>query len=75
MSAAWVGVVVAEVLSTQDGLGGEINHFSDYFLTADMYVPIMAIMVIAVTIQAIAGYLQARLTPWSAAAQRERGGG
>ena len=75
MSAAWVGVVVAEVLSTQTGLGGLINHYSDYFLTADMYVPILGIMVIAVTIQAIAGYFQYRLTPWTNAAQRERAGG
>ena len=75
MSAAWVGVVVAEVLSTQTGLGGLINHYSDYFLTADMYVPILGIMVIAVTIQAVAGYFQNRLTPWTNAAQRERAGG
>ena len=74
-SAAWVGVVVAEVLSTQDGLGGEINHFADYFLTADMYVPILFIMFIAVLIQWITSALQYRLTPWSAAAQRERGEG
>jgi NitT/TauT family transport system permease protein len=73
-SSAWVGVVVAEVLSTQDGLGGLINHYSDYFLTADMYVPILFIMAIAITIQAITSYLQARLTPWSASAQRDRGG-
>ena len=46
-SAAWVGVVVAEVLSTQTGLGGQINHFANYFLTADMYVPILFIMMIA----------------------------
>jgi NitT/TauT family transport system permease protein len=75
MSAAWVGVVVAEVLSTQDGLGGLINHYSDIFLTADMYVPIISIMVIAVTIQAFAGWAQRRLTPWTNAAQREREGG
>jgi NitT/TauT family transport system permease protein len=75
MSAAWVGVVVAEVLSTQDGLGGLINKYSDSFLTADMYVPIVGIMVIAVTIQFFAGWLQRKLTPWTNAAQREREGG
>jgi NitT/TauT family transport system permease protein len=71
-SSAWVGVVVAEVLATQDGLGGLITHYSNYFLTADMYVPILFIMVIAVTIQTVADYLQARLTPWSNLARRRR---
>jgi NitT/TauT family transport system permease protein len=74
-SAAWVGVVVAEVLSTQTGLGGQINHFANYFLTADMYVPILFIMMIAVLIQALANYLQARMTPWSATTRRGQGGG
>lgn len=71
-SSAWVGVIVAEVLATQDGLGGLITHYSNYFLTADMYVPILFIMAIAVTIQNIADYLQARLTPWSNLARRRR---
>lgn len=71
-SSAWVGVIVAEVLATQDGLGGLITHYSNYFLTADMFVPILLIMVIAVTIQTIADYLQARLTPWSNLARRRR---
>ncbi len=74
-SSAWVGVVVAEVLSTQDGLGGLINHYSDYFLTADMYVPILLIMGIAIVIQSVTNVLQARLTPWSTASQRDGGDG
>jgi ABC-type nitrate/sulfonate/bicarbonate transport system permease component len=64
-SSAWVGVVVAEVLSTQTGLGGQITHFGNYFLTADMFVPILFIMMIAVVIQVITDFLQTRLTPWS----------
>lgn len=64
-SSAWVGVVVAEVLATQDGLGGLITHYGNFFLTADMYVPILFIMFIAVTIQTIADFAQVRLTPWS----------
>jgi NitT/TauT family transport system permease protein len=74
-SAAWVGVVVAEVLSTQDGLGGLINHYSDYFLTADMYVPILFIMAIAIVIQGVANTLQRRLTPWSNASRRDSSDG
>jgi NitT/TauT family transport system permease protein len=71
-SSAWVGVIVAEVLATQDGLGGLITHYSNFFLTADMYVPILFIMFIAVTIQSIADFFQARLTPWSNLARRRR---
>lgn len=67
-SAAWVGVVVSEVLSTQTGLGGLINHYGDYFQTADMFVPILFIMLIAVIIQGATDALQKRLTPWSTAA-------
>lgn len=63
-SSAWVGVVVAEILSTQTGLGGEIMRFGNFFLTADMIVPVIYIMIIAVIIQAGAAWLQARLTPW-----------
>jgi NitT/TauT family transport system permease protein len=73
-ASAWVGVIVAEVLSTQTGLGGQINWYSTYFLTADMYVPILFIMIIAVLIQTVTKLLQARLTPWSNTARRERGG-
>jgi ABC-type nitrate/sulfonate/bicarbonate transport system permease component len=64
-SAAWVGVVVAEVLSTQSGLGGLINHYGNYFLMADMFVPILFIMLIAVVIQIVTDFLQERLTPWN----------
>jgi ABC-type nitrate/sulfonate/bicarbonate transport system permease component len=63
-SSAWVGVVVAEILSTQTGLGGEITRFGNFFLTAQMIVPVIYIMIIAVIIQAVAAWLQARLTPW-----------
>ena len=64
-SAAWVGVVVAEIISTQTGLGGQINSFGSYFLTADMLVPVLFIMAIAVAIQELTAFLQRRLTPWS----------
>lgn len=64
-SSAWVGVIVAEVLSTQTGLGGEINRFGNFFLLADMFVPILFIMLIAVAIQITTDFLQERLTPWN----------
>jgi ABC-type nitrate/sulfonate/bicarbonate transport system permease component len=39
-SAAWVGVVVSEILSTQESLGGLITAFSDAYRTTDMLMPI-----------------------------------
>ncbi len=64
-SSAWVGVIVAEVLSTQTGLGGLIEHYGNFFQMADMFVPILFIMLIAVAIQITTDFLQARLTPWN----------
>jgi NitT/TauT family transport system permease protein len=64
-SAAWVGVIVAEVLSTQTGLGGLINKYGNFFKMADMFVPILFIMLIAVIIQITTDFLQVRLTPWN----------
>jgi NitT/TauT family transport system permease protein len=64
-SSAWVGVVVAEVLSTQTGLGGLIEHYGNFFQMANMFVPILFIMLIAVAIQVTTDFLQTRLTPWN----------
>ena len=64
-SSAWVGVIVAEVLSTQTGLGGLIDHYGNFFQMADMFVPILFIMLIAVLIMVITDFLQDRLTPWN----------
>lgn len=63
-SAAWAGVIVSEMLSTLVGVGGLIKVFSVRFLTADMFVPIFVIMIIATVIQALTAWLQQRFTPW-----------
>ena len=63
-SVSWVGVIVSEVLSTQDGLGGLITRYSNNYRTAEMIVPILYIMVIAVVILRISTQFQPRLTPW-----------
>lgn len=64
-SAAWIGTVVAEILTTGSGIGGLITDYANSFLTADMFVPIMCIMVIAVLIQALSEVLQRKLMPWN----------
>ena len=63
-SASWVGVIIAEILTTNTGLGGDIQVFSDEFQTASMYGTIVVIMVIAVILLQLSVNLERRLTPW-----------
>ncbi|MEA2622793.1 MAG: NitT/TauT family transport system permease protein [Chloroflexota bacterium] len=63
-SAAWVGVVVAQMTGALAGLGGMILRAAATFRTADMLVPILVIMAIGVTIHALTTWLHHRLTPW-----------
>lgn len=62
---AWVGVIVAEVLTTQTGVGGLLVHYSNYYRTADMFVPILVIMAIGIVIQVITDRAKRRIAPWS----------
>ena len=64
LSAAWVGVVVAQMTGAITGLGGLILTAAHTFRTADMLVPIFAIMVVGILIHAASGWMQTRFTPW-----------
>lgn len=63
-SVSWIGVIVSEVLSSQTGLGGMIDTFSNNYQTADMYVPVLFIAAISVIILQLCTRYQPRLTPW-----------
>jgi ABC-type nitrate/sulfonate/bicarbonate transport system permease component len=63
-SVSWIGVIISEVLSSQSGLGGMIDTFSNSYRTADMFVPVLFIAAISVTILQISTRYQPRLTPW-----------
>lgn len=63
-SAAWVGVVVAQMTGALTGLGGLIKIYASVYQTADMLVPILLIMVVGVLIHALTSWLLVRLTPW-----------
>ena len=63
-SVSWIGVVISEVLSSQTGLGGMIDVFSNNYQTADMFVPVLFIALISVTILQICTRYQPKLTPW-----------
>lgn len=68
-AATWIGVVVAEILSTQSGLGGLMTGYSNFYKLADMMVPIIFIMVISVLILWLTNWGQPKLTPWATTAQ------
>ena len=63
-SASWVGVIIAEILTTNNGLGGDIQYYSDEFQTPAMYGTIVVIMVIAVILLQLSVRLERKLTPW-----------
>jgi ABC-type nitrate/sulfonate/bicarbonate transport system permease component len=63
-SVSWIGVIISEVLSSQTGLGGMIDVFSNNYQTADMFVPVVFIAVISVIILQLSTRYQPRLTPW-----------
>lgn len=69
-SQAWGAVIIAEILSTQTGLGGRETYYSTYFDTAGMIVPILFIVGLSVLILQFAGWMQPRLTPWAESAQK-----
>ncbi|HEY5304206.1 MAG TPA: ABC transporter permease subunit [Acidimicrobiales bacterium] len=64
-SASWVGVIIAEILTTNTGLGGDIQLYSDEFQTPAMYAAIVAIMFIAVILLQLSVRLERKLTPWA----------
>lgn len=63
-SATWIGVITAEILSSQTGLGGDLTNYANYYETANMFVPIIAIIVVSLAILGITAWLEPRLTPW-----------
>ncbi|MGH3300945.1 MAG: ABC transporter permease [Streptosporangiaceae bacterium] len=63
-SVSWIGVIISEVLSSQTGLGGMIDVFSNNYQTADMFVPVVFIAAISVIILQLSTRYQPRLTPW-----------
>lgn len=64
-SVSWIGVIVSEVLSSETGLGGQIQAYATQFLMANMYVPILFIIVLSVLIVGLSNRYAPRLTPWA----------
>jgi ABC-type nitrate/sulfonate/bicarbonate transport system permease component len=67
-----VGVVVAEFLTAQTGLGGLVTQYAGDFQTAKMFAPVIIIVTIGVLLTGAMKWLQGWLTPWK---ETERDGG
>ena len=64
LSQALVGVIVAEMTAIITGLGGMIIRFANFFQTANLFVPILAIMAVSVGLTTLLKWLERRLAPW-----------
>lgn len=61
---AVIGIVIAEFLTAISGLGGIIITSANSFRTAEMFVPVILIMVLAVALTALVGWLEKYVAPW-----------
>jgi ABC-type nitrate/sulfonate/bicarbonate transport system permease component len=63
---AVVAMVIAEFFTTISGLGAIIINSANNFDTATMFVPIMVLMVLAVGLNSLIGWVERRVAPWQA---------
>src|SRR5580692_10799480 len=63
---AVVGMVIAEFFTTISGLGAIIINSANNFDTATMFVPIMVLMVMAVGLNSLIGFIEHWVAPWQA---------
>jgi taurine transport system permease protein len=61
---AVIAMVVAEFLTSISGLGGVIVSSANSFQTAEMFVPIIVIMVLAVVLTNLVSYIEHKVAPW-----------
>ena len=63
---AVVAMVIAEFFTTISGLGAIIINSANNFDTATMFVPIFVLMIMAVGLNALIGWVEQRVAPWQA---------
>jgi ABC-type nitrate/sulfonate/bicarbonate transport system permease component len=70
---AVVAMVIAEFFTTISGLGAVIINSANNFDTATMFVPIIILMVMAIGLNSLIGWVEGKVAPWQAEiAGRER---
>jgi NitT/TauT family transport system permease protein len=63
---AVVGMVIAEFFTTISGLGAIIINSANNFDTATMFVPIVVLMILAIGLNWLIGWLERVIAPWQA---------
>jgi NitT/TauT family transport system permease protein len=63
---AVVAMVIAEFFTTISGLGAIIINSANNFDTATMFVPIVLLMVMAIGLNSLIGFIEHRVAPWQA---------
>jgi NitT/TauT family transport system permease protein len=63
---AVVAMVIAEFFTTISGLGAIIINSANNFDTATMFVPIVVLMVLAIGLNSLIGWVERRVAPWQA---------
>src|SRR5262245_17595691 len=63
---AVVAMVIAEFFTSISGLGAIIINSANNFDTATMFVPIIVLMVLAIGLNALIGFVERRVAPWQA---------
>lgn len=63
---AVVAMVIAEFFTTISGLGAIIINSANNFDTATMFVPIAVLMVMAIGLNGLIGWVERRVAPWQA---------
>ena len=59
-------MVIAEFFTSISGLGAIIINSANNFDTATMFVPIVVLMVLAIGLNALIGWIERRVAPWQA---------
>jgi len=63
---AVVAMVIAEFFTTISGLGAVIINSANNFDTATMFVPIIILMIMAIGLNSLIGWIERKVAPWQA---------
>ena len=63
---AVVAMVIAEFFTTISGLGAVIINSANNFDTATMFVPIIILMIMAIGLNSLIGWVERKVAPWQA---------
>lgn len=61
---AVIAMIIAEFLTAISGLGGIIINAANSFRTAEMFVPIICVMIFAVILDRVVAWLEHKVAPW-----------